>query len=186
MNEFLQNLRSGKDRRYERGRRQYINPQYRDNDWRNGNDFNKKPGYRKNPTIENLTVIKQFLENISKEQERFAAAQERVADAVERIAVVLNHLVPSNVALKEAKEICLETNAEPDTIPHPVAEAEKPNHVERNEIIEKILDMRQNGSTYSRIAEHFEANQIPTFSNKGNWCAQTVHRLYKQNVGEKN
>lgn len=183
MNDFLQNLRSGRDKRFERGRRQYINPQYKDAEWRNGNT-QKKGGYRKYGPQEQVAAIKPVLEEISKNQERFAIAEERIADAIERIADSLKQFTASGVARPETDGIYQETVPELDATAQDEEDAEKINHADRDEVVHTILDMRKNGATYGKIAEHLEANQIVTFSGKGKWCAQTIHRLYRQNTNE--
>jgi hypothetical protein len=50
----------------------------------------------------------------------------------------------------------------------------------REEVLAMISDMREKGSTYDQIAKHLETEKIPTFSRKGQWRGQTVHRLYQK------
>ena len=177
MDDFLHNLRSGKNKPFDRNRRPYINPQFRDTEWRNGND-NKKGGYRKNNQPENMAGIKSLLENISKNQERFAVAEERVADAIERIADALTHFGLPKVSATESREHIPAPDATETTEIEPV----KPDHVDRHGIVDIVLEMRKDGNTYGKIAQYIESKQIPTFSGKGQWCAQTVHRLHKQHM----
>ena len=42
-----------------------------------------------------------------------------------------------------------------------------------------IMKMRQKNKTYEEIAQHLKDENIPTFTNRGKWHAQTVHRLFK-------
>jgi len=42
-----------------------------------------------------------------------------------------------------------------------------------------ILKMRKANNTFQEIAAHLESEGISTFSGRGRWCAQTVHRLYE-------
>ncbi len=50
----------------------------------------------------------------------------------------------------------------------------------REEAMETICRMREHGATFSQIATHLiEINQ-PTFSGKGKWHAQTIHRLMQK------
>lgn len=37
--------------------------------------------------------------------------------------------------------------------------------------------MRDEGATYGQIADRLEGEEIPTFSGKGKWHAQTIHRI---------
>jgi hypothetical protein len=47
----------------------------------------------------------------------------------------------------------------------------------RQKVLDIITTMRDNGSTYNEIAMHLESQNIPTFSRKGKWHAQTIHRV---------
>lgn len=50
----------------------------------------------------------------------------------------------------------------------------------REEVLTKIYNLRDNGLTYDQIAKQLETEEIPTFSRKGRWRGQTVHRLYQK------
>lgn len=47
----------------------------------------------------------------------------------------------------------------------------------KEEILELMKKMRDNGATFGEIALYLDKEKIPTFSGKGQWHAQTVHRL---------
>jgi hypothetical protein len=47
----------------------------------------------------------------------------------------------------------------------------------REEIINIIQTMRDEGATYDQIAKHLVDLGQPTFSGRGEWHAQTIHRL---------
>lgn len=180
MNDFLHNLRGGKEKRFERGRRPYINPQFRDNDWRNGNE-QKKAGYRKHSTGEQTAAIKNILEGIAKNQERLAIAGEKMADAIERIANGLKNIDIFKTVSPESLERTGDIFTGSETIGDFKIDAAEIHHADRDETLKIIFEMRENGATYGKIAEHLESRRLPTFSGKGKWCAQTVHRLYRQN-----
>ena len=40
-----------------------------------------------------------------------------------------------------------------------------------------IEDMRNEGATFDRVAKHLIELRQPTFSGRGEWHAQTVHKL---------
>jgi hypothetical protein len=42
--------------------------------------------------------------------------------------------------------------------------------------------MRSSGETFDKIALYLENEKLPTFSNRGQWHAQTVHRLYQDHI----
>ncbi len=47
----------------------------------------------------------------------------------------------------------------------------------REEVMEIIRSMRAKGATFDQVAKHFADLGQPTFSGRGEWHAQTVHRL---------
>ncbi len=47
----------------------------------------------------------------------------------------------------------------------------------REEVMKTIYDMRNDGATFDQVAKHFVKLGQPTFSGRGEWHAQTVHRL---------
>ena len=51
---------------------------------------------------------------------------------------------------------------------------------EKNKVLKTIQNMRKRGASYEKIANHLDAKGIPTFSGRGKWRKQTVHKLYQQ------
>jgi len=49
----------------------------------------------------------------------------------------------------------------------------------KDEILSLIRTMRKKKATFSAIADYLKEKGIPTFSGRGEWHAQTVHRLCK-------
>lgn len=47
----------------------------------------------------------------------------------------------------------------------------------REEVMEIIQSMRSQGKTFDEVAQHLVALGQPTFSGRGDWHAQTIHRL---------
>lgn len=194
MNDFLKSLRTKEKQRYERNNRKPYNNQY------NGNQYNGNPqykgnegNYKKGPAVrseeteklmaalgQTVPEIKTVLENIAENQNRLAQAEERRAGAEERKAGAFE-------ALAESLKAVLESGinlAGPAAIGHsPGAvplEAEKPvrsSAVDREIVLNNIYSMRDNGATYTQIAAQLESESVPTFSGKGKWHAQTIHRI---------
>ncbi|MBF0201770.1 MAG: hypothetical protein HQK66_10760, partial [Desulfamplus sp.] len=54
---------------------------------------------------------------------------------------------------------------------------EKVNILSRDEIMSIINGMRKNGATFDQVALHLVELKQPTFSGRGEWHAQTIHRL---------
>jgi hypothetical protein len=202
MSEFLQNLRAKQNKRYDGNRRQYPNPQYQD---RRNEKENRK--YQGGATaaetlsaalVENLPVIKAILEGISENQKRLADAEDRRARAEERKATVLESILDyakqyfdagMNISGIDTITKTAEKSQEKDVIsketimePPPPAESESTDPLTpgREEVLAMISDMREKGSTYDQIAKQLETAGIATFSRKGQWRGQTVHRLYQK------
>lgn len=204
MNDFLKNLRTNnKEKTYDRNdrpnRRQYgngnygnsayngnpnyINPQYK-NDRNNGNikkPFRPFEDGRLSVLLEEvLPEIKTAMTRLTTASERLAAAEERKADAMERLAAALKILVAGNGMIPGRDGNAAGWTGEADAdaasanVPKPV------NLMAREAVLDIILKMREEGATYGRIADHLEAENIPTFSRKGAWHAQTIHRICRE------
>ncbi len=52
-------------------------------------------------------------------------------------------------------------------------------HYTKDEILSTIRAMRKKEATFAAIADYLKEKGIPTFSGRGEWHAQTVHRLCK-------
>lgn len=52
-------------------------------------------------------------------------------------------------------------------------------HYTKDDILTIIRTMRKEGATFAIIADYLKEKDIPTFSGKGKWHAQTIHRLCK-------
>jgi hypothetical protein len=120
---------------------------------------------------ESMLVIKDFLQEITDNQERLAVAEERKAVALEAIVEFL----------KNAKEIPLQINSEMQTGKRKIQErkrrSKKHTDPNRRKVMETIASMREKNATYQEIAEKLELENLKTFSGRGKWHAQTVHRL---------
>lgn len=52
-------------------------------------------------------------------------------------------------------------------------------HYTKDDILMIIRNMRKDGATFAVIAGYLNDKGIPTFSGRGDWHAQTIHRLCK-------
>ena len=52
-------------------------------------------------------------------------------------------------------------------------------HYTKDDILSIINNMRDQGATFAIIADYLKEKGIPTFSGRGEWHAQTIHRLCK-------
>jgi hypothetical protein len=186
MSDFLHKLRNGNEYRngnearfkkkkhsYDGGQGQNILYDRRNNkEPRRNAQFNSHH-VEQSPAIpaEAMLVIKDFLREISVNQERLALAEERKAGALEAIAEFL----------KSAKEIPILINSEMQTGERKIQErkrrSKKYTDPNRSKVMEAIASMREKNATYQEIAEKLELENLKTFSGRGKWHAQTVHRL---------
>lgn len=200
MNDFLKSLRTKEKQRYERNNRKPYNNQYNGNQY-NGNpqykgneggNYKKGPGggYRSEETEKLMAAlgqavpeIKVVLENIAENQHRLAEAEERRAGAEERKAGAFEALAESIQALL-SNGIQLPVSAGIPYTPSPSpVEVEKPirsSAADRENVLDTIFGMRDQGATYTEIASHLDSESIPTFSGKGKWHAQTIHLLCQE------
>lgn len=200
MNDFLQSIRNGnfskdggngnKNRYSQRPRRHYES---NGNNSRYGNDKKQfRPRHNHNePAIseETLIAIKDSLESIAANQEaglifaeRRAIAEERKADAFEFIAANIGNI---SLGKQEDSMTEIQEDAEVSVIQETVSTEVQPTAasddsapvLSKDETLKLIFKMRDDGSTYNEIASHLVSLNLPTFSGRGKWHAQTIHRL---------
>jgi len=186
MNDFLHKLRkgneyrNGNEARFKKKKHPYDRSQDQNvlYDRRSNNEPRRNPQVNSHhvepsPAIpaEAMIVIRDFLQEISVNQERLAMAEERKAGALEAIAEFL----------KNAKEIPFLINTEMQTGNRKIQErkrrSKKYTDPNRQKVMETIASMREKNATYQEIAEKLELENLKTFSGRGKWHAQTVHRL---------
>lgn len=205
MDDFLHNLRTGKNKPFDRNRKQFDNNGYKGNERPSLNDNRRKEAFQRTPPVDHFPAIKLLLGDIADGQrrqaeidDRRATAEERIASALERIASgFVEKKLPAAVAGPEkesrldsgiipeiVKPACVSQPAAPDAIsgtvkPDIAADAVKPG-MDRESIIESIGAMRKEALSYEKIARTLEEQGIPTFSGKGAWHSQTVSKLCHQ------
>ncbi len=198
MNDFLHNLRSGKMQRPERHRKPYAGHQKTGHERGKAKDF-RNGRYGKNIEAEKLNKITQIIASIAESQKLIAASQERKAKAEERKVDILESFVElikqivSPDSLKpdsskpdssktdssktDNKSADLETNLAPEVMLQKIDQPEKPNDANKKKTLDLIQSMRKDGMSYEKVANYLDSNKIPTFSGRGKWRGQTIHRL---------
>lgn len=194
MDDFLHNLRSGKLKQADRNR-SYNDPQYKGGQRRNAMDRRK----RELETFERLNAVKEVLETISKTQQRMATAYESRTRAEERKARALEVLAQNvyRMVNPDAEDI--------DTLfpPEPVAEIEPPAQEEaadegatssedtkqqRTKLSDKdrkvlfgmIVQLRNEGISWEKIARQIADQGYPTSTGRGIWRGITAKNLYEK------
>ena len=180
MSDFLHNLRTGNlKQRYDRPRKNYDNPQHRNQNDRNFGKDRKGNYQKKVHTGDQLQEIKKHLESIAQTVESNFKAQEKAAVALERIAAVLEAATGIKTADTTVRaEDTAQTAAEPQTTLEPAKDQETPT-LEKDVLLATITEMRNDGVSFEKIAAELEKREIPTVSGRGKWRGPAVSKLLK-------
>lgn len=183
MKDYYPGNLGGNDKRFVRSQRGYDSPLTKDmsgNQQRRNGYHRKKSGPDINTEVFNeaLKAIKERLHHISETQDRMAAlqerstvAEERQAEAMEQVAVYLKQLLVSSSG-SAMEDIKSENSPETgETV-----------EVEGNSVLETVMNMRDKGITFGNIADHLNAENIPTVSGADQWNRLTVSKFYKEAV----
>jgi len=103
-----------------------------------------------------------------------------MAEEERRKATVQNTGQDSNIVKKRRKIVATPTPAPtpaPASAPAESSSGEAAELMPREEIMEIINSMREQGATYDQVAKQLIDLGQPTFSGRGEWHAQTIHRL---------
>lgn len=108
-----------------------------------------------------------YVTSAAPETEMEAPEIEKPAKA-EKIAQPVHEAKPAKPVIRRRKKI----------VPaQPAATAESSDLLSREEIMDIIHTMRKAGATYDQVAGRLIELGQPTFSGRGEWHAQTIHRL---------
>jgi hypothetical protein len=185
MDDFLHNLRTGKNKAYDRKRRTYDNPN-RNMD-RQGNRGRRPFHQNRDLSNETLTAIRKVLDEISGNQKKLAeisnrrvAVEERKAEALESLVSYLQNRPEPVVAVPEAPPVAAYAPEAP--VPNePNLKPEVETQVlSRGEIIALIKKHRQSGLSYEKVALKLEEEGVQTLSGRGRWRGQTIYRLAQE------
>ena len=187
MDDFLHNLRSGKLKQQDRGRRDYSD--YKGPQRRAGSD-RRRPDYYAKVTGENFALVKDALESLAEQQKRIADAltaktdtESRIADALEVIATRLAD-VPDTAESQAPKH----SPAAQDPTPADQTDYDwkssgpKLTNDERPHLIQLIAAMRKDGQSWEKIARHMSERGVPTVSGKGTWRGTAVKKFWEANA----
>lgn len=192
MSEFLKNFRSTHSRFAGNKRNPYDGHYYPAQDRRNGNDRrNEQSQTQGKPSSSLYAKIEDFIPTLQALLETITDNQQSLIDLKKRQAVSSEEMT---AAFKTIAALLQNTQI-PDSKPSPVIAKEsvesqssltveelektemKSSADEKRDIIRIMKKLRKKGGTYKEIAHFLNENKIPTFSNKGHWHAQTIHRL---------
>ena len=191
MDDFLHNLRSGKLKQPDRGRRDYAD--YKGPQRRAGSE-RRKPDYYAKVTSENFALVKDSLDLLAGHQKRIADAvtamektDARIANALETIATMIGRHVGAQDALSGQSGSPV---SEPDRIvpteavddrPDIGTDNQKPSDAGKPGILDIIASMRADGDSWEKIARHMDNQNIPTVSGKGKWRGPAIKKFWDAN-----
>ncbi len=188
MDDFLHNLRSGKLKQPDRGRRDYTD--YKGPQRRAGSE-RRKPDYYAKVTSENFALVKDSLDILAENQKRIGDAmmarnktEARIADALEAIATMMGRHWGYETNLAQRSEpdrdamdgfvppVAMDNRAGIGTSSQPLGDEEEP------ELLGIIAAMRAEGESWEKIARHMDTQNIPTVSGKGKWRGSAVKKVW--------
>lgn len=109
--------------------------------------------------------IEEYLEKSAENQKKIVAADNKIANSVSKLT---EHFVSEK------------SNIKLNVYSNPIRKKSKKSNNTHHQTVKKIvLKMRENLKTYEEIARFLEQKNIPTFTKRGRWHAQTVHRLFQ-------
>jgi hypothetical protein len=190
MDDFLHNLRSGKLKQADRGRRDYTDykgPQRRASNERRRTDYYAKV------TNENFALIKETLDVLADSQKRIVdvlverkKTEARIAGALETIATLIaRHLGVEEVIPEHKTAAVVEDEGGMDV---PILTAEPADNrpddedisaEDQPDLIEIIASMRDEGDSWEKIARYFDEQEIPTLSGKGKWRGPAIKKFWE-------
>ena len=197
MDDFLHNLRSGKLKQPDRGRRDYTD--YKGPQRRAGSE-RRKPDYYAKVTSENFALVKGSLDLLSENQKRIADAMahskktdSRMAQALETIATILGRHwgYESDLAQHHESMEAEPTGNTTDSLVStevvddvadigidggPLRDEDKPK------MINLITAKRSEGDSWEKIARHMDEHNIPTVSGKGKWRGPAIKKFWDANT----
>jgi hypothetical protein len=118
--------------------------------------------------VDNTIDLTCALEKKVEEESRLTEAKIRQHTAISLFFDNLNKLFSSE----------LEAGS-PGGRPHATTSYASGTHYTKDDILTMIREMRKDGATFAIIADFLKDKGIPTFSGRGEWHAQTIHRLCK-------
>ncbi len=127
---------------------------------------------RKQDIGELIPIIADNTTQLVKEMGRIAAVSEMIMESQMRQQNALADFF-------ESLKTLLANRQEPDEMPMATASYASGTHYTKDDIVSTINRMREQGATFATIAEYLRDKGIPTFSGRGQWHAQTIHRLCK-------
>ena len=179
MSDFLKNLRSSHKKDMSNPRRNLDGHYYPQNDrWKTKD---RRSHYSENleslwvslrdmlpQLVDNSSTLTLHLEKIIAENALLVEAKIRQHNAISHFFENLDRLFSENFLAQSPGKHLKAT-----------ASYASGAHYTKDDILTIIRTMRKKGATFAIIADYLKEKGIPTFSGRGEWHAQTIHRLCK-------
>jgi len=194
MNEFLKNLRNpqrSQKPRYSATTRKGAEGNFYPSVDRRGNKERRASqltGFEDPPPegddlTQALPALKAHLTAISTAVERMCETGEKLAetqvDLHQAVTCFFNNV--NNILTEKIVPQAVVTNNTPqENINESMAEPMEGERFTKTEVTQLIQAMREKRCTFGEIAAELKARAIPTFSGRGEWHAQTIHRLCRK------
>lgn len=159
MSEFLKNLRNNQNFNQKQFDAKHKGQQRSEARGKGaGKETGDIPEYLKALFDDLAPVVKKYLHQAAESQMRIAEAAEKNARALEKVMESLPELVQSAPFRREPRKRKISAH--------------------KQQLLDMIKKLRDENMTYEEVAAHLDKNKVPTFSGRGRWHAQTIHRLY--------
>lgn len=185
MNDFLRNLRSSHKKETPPQRKTVDGHFYSQPDRRIIRDrrVSQPPQTTSSPSMDELfnqisDTLPQIMDNTT-----------LMAEQIEKMATISEMMVESRIRRNNAMADFFEglsriLEQSPPAMdlgqpPRATASYASGTHYTKDDILSIINSMRDQGATFAIIADYLKEKGIPTFSGRGEWHAQTIHRLCK-------
>ena len=148
---------------------------YKDTERRSGKKRRSKPVGDSNLIPDDLKPdIKEFLTESLENQKRRNKIEQQKADVEARKTEAIESFLTFVTDFMEGFAP-KNTMTEPATRRGPYKQKTLDDN--RKKVFKIIAKMRERNEKYADIADYLEKEGIPTFSGRGEWHAQTIHRL---------
>ena len=159
MSDFLHNLRSGKDKRYERPRRNYDGTTH----YRHGNLERKRRGPYQSQSGDNayttiakvLPSVRTLLEAYAEDRKELIRLAQRQTDVMEAIAGYLKKLIFKDEDLTENIATKLEETAPAEAEQITEISKSKNQSTDHEDSLEMMKKMRKEGASYEKIIRYY-------------------------------
>ncbi len=128
------------------------------------------------PSIKiHLTAITTAVERMCETGEKLAETQTKLHQAMTCFFNNVNDILTEKIVPQTVSPTVEQKSTET-----PMAEPMEGARFTKTEVIHIIREMREKRCTFGEIAAELKARAIPTFSGRGEWHAQTIHRLCRK------